>query len=431
MPPFRYILYFFALIPLVLPGQAAAEETVMTLPQVMDRAMQYNMDLQALSEQRGSHEAAKISAGLLPNPILQLDASTGALSGSPDERTISIGIFQEFNTAGKRRKRIAAAEERLASFDQTLADRGRLLAKEVKEAFYEIIMANKRRELAEQALALNNRLLEIAKERVAVGEAAELEAELAAVEVARAELRLLESGGSNRAVKARLLALAGLPAGTEATFAGEFPQPPAGLDPTTLKAYALQERSNLKALAADERRASATVTVAEAERVPNITGGLSIALDQGSDKTGFGEEKETDVLLGVSLSVPLPLFNRNQGAIGEARAVKSSAAKGLAAARRDVEREVEEAWARYETASKTASAYSSRILPKLQENIRLIQEAYGVGELGITAVIEEQKKFYDIHDQALAAQYNRQLSLIALEAAIGGDIPLPDIGGNK
>ncbi|MCM2357166.1 MAG: TolC family protein, partial [Geobacteraceae bacterium] len=75
--------------------------------------------------------------------------------------------------------------------------------------------------------------------------------------------------------------------------------------------------------------------------------------------------------------------------------------------------------------------YAKNIIPQLEENLALVQEAYRLGEVGILTVIEEQKKFFEVNDGYLTALYNRQTALAKLEAAVGADISLEISGGEK
>jgi cobalt-zinc-cadmium efflux system outer membrane protein len=67
----------------------------------------------------------------------------------------------------------------------------------------------------------------------------------------------------------------------------------------------------------------------------------------------------------------------------------------------------------------------------LEENLKLIQEAYRLGEVGILNVIEEQKKFFEVNDGYLAALYNSQSALAKLESAVGADFNKEFAGGAK
>jgi len=141
-------------------------------------------------------------------------------------------------------------------------------------------------------------------------------------------------------------------------------------------------------------------------------------------------ERNTDYLIGFKLSVPIPYFDQNQAGIREAQARKSSAEIRRAFVRQSIEREVEAAHARLASAEKALNIYAKEIIPQLTENLKLVQEAYRLGEIGILAVIEEQKKFIDVNDGYLTALYSWNTAVAKLEAAVGVELKKVD-GGNK
>jgi cobalt-zinc-cadmium efflux system outer membrane protein len=61
-------------------------------------------------------------------------------------------------------------------------------------------------------------------------------------------------------------------------------------------------------------------------------------------------------------------------------------------------------------------------MPQLEENLNLTQEAYRLGEVGILAVIQEQKKFFEVSDGYLTALHGRQKAFARLEAAVATEL---------
>lgn len=424
---------------LLVPGIAVllsstlvrADEPSLSLPKVIEYSLQNNGELKALREEKGIREAGKIKAGLFPNPVLEMDGTTGKLSGSPAENSLSIGVSQEFLTMGKRGKRLKVAEKEIEGFDRQIDNSGRLLAEEVKTTFFDFLLAQKRVELAERSIALNTQLLDVTKQRLEAGDIPELEVNLARVEVARSEGRKIEAERELYPAKARLLALMGFPPNEEARFSGSLEGKPLLKSLEELKGVALARRPDLKALEAERARSDAEIDLARAERIPNVTAGLGYQRENTAIDVAGSEVKDRDNLIGVKLSIPIPLFDRNQAGIREAQARKGSAENRHAFVRLTAEREVEAAYARLATAEKSLTIYAKNIIPQLEENLKMVQEAYRLGEVGILTVIEEQKKFFEVNDGYLAALYNRQTALARLEAAVGADMSLETSGGEK
>ena len=398
---------------------ASAADKNFSVQQAVEYSLQNNGDLKALREEKGVREAGKIRADLYPNPVLEMDGTTGEFSGSPSENRISVGISQEFLTMGKRGKRLRVAEKELEGFDRQFDNSGRLLVEEVKATFYDLLLAEKKVELAERSIALNNQLLEVTKQRLEAGDIPELEVNLARVEVARSEGRKVDAERELYPAKARLLALMGLSPDQGAGFSGSLEVKPFTRSLLELKELALAKRPDVRALEVETAKGDAEIALARAGRIPNITAGLGYQRENTAIEVGGNDVKDRDNLIGLKLSIPIPLFDRNQAGIREAQARKGSAKNRYIFARTVVEREVEAAYARLTTTEKSLSIYAKDIIPQLEENLKLVQEAYRLGEVGILTVIEEQKKFFEVNDGYLTALYNRQTALVKLEAAVG------------
>lgn len=399
-----------------------AAEKNFTLQQAVEFSLQNNGELKALREEKGVREGGRIKAGLYPNPVLEMDGTTGKLSGSPSENSLSVGISQEFLTMGKRGKRLAVAEKEIESFDRQVDNSGRLLAEEVKTTFYDLLLAGKRVELAERSIALNSQLLEVTKQRLEAGDIPELEVNLARVEAARSEGKKVEAERELYPAKARLLALIGLSPDEGASFSGSLEGKPFTKSLGELKGLALAKRPDIRALEAEKAKGDAEIALAKAEAIPDVTAGLGYQRENTSIDVAREEVKDRDNLIGLKVSFPIPLFDRNQAGTREAHARKGSAENRYLFARKLVEREVEGAYARLTTAEKSLTIYAKEIIPQLEENLKLVQEAYRIGEVGILTVIEEQKKFFDVHDGYLTALHNRQTALVKLEAAVGTEL---------
>lgn len=421
---------------LILPGilciltsaPAFAETQKMALPQVVEFSLQNNGELTSFREEKGIPDAGKIRAELLPNPTFDFEGSTGALTGSSAENSLSIGVSQEFFLAGKRDKRLAVAEVELDIYHWQLADRERILRDEIKTAFNAVILAEQRILLADRAITLNRQLLAVTKDRLAAGDIPELEMNLVKVEVARSEGAKIDVEKALNQNQAKLWTLMGLSLGEYPEIVGSLePVPSMTKNLTELKQLAQGKRPDIKVLEAERSRGESDCILAQAESIPNITAGLSLKRDTTAMEIGGIEGKDTAYSIGFKLSIPIPVFDKNQAGVQEARARRSSTESRLTAATRNAEREIETAYASLQNADKVLSLYKDTIILQLEENLQLTQEAYRLGEIDILAVIQEQKKFFEINDSYLTALHDRQAALVKLETAVATEL----IGGGQ
>jgi outer membrane protein, heavy metal efflux system len=407
-----------------LPARLASAQPY-ALDQAIEYSLQYNGGVKSLAEEKGIRDAAVAGATVLANPVLEI---SGESAGACDDNSVSIGISQDLPLAGKREKRLEKARRESEHYQWQLTDRKRTLHRQVAEAFYDVLLARQRLQLADRRVALSRQLLDVTKDRLNSGDIPELEMNLVKVELARSQGARLEAGEKLETLQTALATVMGMPYGEGPAVTGSLENGAVlNKDLAALKQLAREARPDLKSLEAETRLEDAAVTLAKAEAVPDLTAGLWLKREKTSIDVGGLDGKETSYLVGVKLSMPIPLFNRNETAVRQGAARRSSAETRLLATRNAVDWEVESAYASLTNAEKVISLYRMEIVPQLQENLDLTQEAYRLGEVGILAIIEEQKKFFEVSDSYLMALHERQTAFVKLETAVGSSLT----GGGK
>lgn len=417
------LLLVAGIVAVLSPVPARGEEHGLSLQKVIEYSLQHNGGLKSFREERGIVDAAKVKAGLFLNPTLDIEAGTGALTGSKAESTLSVGISQEFLLGGKRGKRLAVAERELDLYRYQLLDKERLIREEVGTLFHELMLAEQRLALADRSIALNRKLLEVSRARLAAGDIPELEMNLVKVELARSEASRSDVAKTVQQCQDKLSALTALPAGTKYAISNSVPATSApGKSLGDLKQLALLQRPDLKALEAERGRGQAVVSLARAEGVPNLTVGLALWRDTRLIKIGGMEESDKACTVGMRLSMPIPVFDHNQAGVQDAHARLKSAESRLSAAIRSVEREVETAYSASLSSKTILSLYKTDIIPQLEENLSLTGEAWRLGEVGIQTVIQEQKKFFEVSENYLMAINSYHAALAKLDSAVATEL---------
>ena len=96
----------FALLSMVLVSLPAPAETIpRSINEIVALALKHSAELTALENEAAAKQSLAVQAGTLSNPTLELQGVTGSLTGSPEERSVSIGVNQEFSLNGKLRLR--------------------------------------------------------------------------------------------------------------------------------------------------------------------------------------------------------------------------------------------------------------------------------------------------------------------------------------
>ena len=404
-------IVFAALVGAVFP---AAAQTL-TLDMAWRIAEQANPALRSAQANRFAAEGqlAEGDALLRNNPTIALDPSRRAVPqvGGPDQRFSEwrAGLSQTFEIAGQQGLRKDAAQKDIATLDFSLKELVLQIRAEVEERFVRVLALQRRALLERENLALVESAALAMGRRVAAGEASRLEGNLAAVEAERTrnQLGLLqESLTSARAELALLLQLAPerLPEVEGEIRRGTSYSREALLDSAT-------KRPQLAALERREMAARSRLELERASVYPDVTLGVNAA------REGTYDLRER--VVGLFVSVPLPLFRRNQAGIGKAMTDLSQVEVERQAAMRDARATVLAQWTRVEQLRERTARLRASVLPPLEENLRLSQSAFRAGEIGLTELLLVNRQVLDGRRDTLEAESELRLAQIALERAAG------------
>ncbi len=398
-----------------LPAMAAPVPR--SINELSDLAMKHSAELSAYEKEQVAKEALAVQAGTISNPTLELQGATGSMSGSPEEHSFAIGINQEFPLNGTLRLRHEAGQHEAEAARQQRNDAARLLRQEIITLAMDFQLATKRRELALEFVKLNRDLVTIAEERFKAGDIPELDLNLAKVELIRADSSLLQSESELAPLRIKISTLTGLAEHDIVLADTAVHKPIQPLDELTKQAFAT--RPDMRALSHEQEKSDTEVRLAEAEALPSLTAGVFAQWQRGTTEVGGMSSVNSDTQLGIKLSMPIPLFDRNQGGKAAAVARQGASSSRKLALQRTISAEVAGAVSRLTSSEKILAMYEQGILPQLAENLKLSREAYQIGEIGLLSVIDEQKKYFEVHDNYLAAQHSRRMALLTLETVVG------------
>ena len=137
----------------------------------------------------------------------------------------------------------------------------------------------------------------------------------------------------------------------------------------------------------------------------------AIAKEYGRGTNGFEQ--------GPGLQIELPVFNRNQGGISRAEAEIERAAKQLIAARQRIVAEVREAYIQLAQAREAQQIWRTRVLPPLEQNIRLAEVSYRAGDVAYLFVLETARRYSDERLREAEFQAATGRALAQLERSVG------------
>ncbi|MCZ6679016.1 MAG: TolC family protein [Candidatus Poribacteria bacterium] len=396
----------------IVQAQALAQMTEITLEQAIQTALAENLELKAAHQKINVAQARLDGIALLGNPELE----TEVLPGEEGER--SVELTKEFQLGGQRghRKRMALAG--IEKVNTEIADAQRLLIKEVKGAFYELLLTQEKIKLAKSIVQLNEQILDIAEVQFEVGEVPITEVNLAKIELQSAIREQTELENERELAQLELNGLMGTPMESPHLAKGELKYQPLRLNLDVLKTYALANRADLKALQMEGQMTQSELALAKAENTPD----LGIAL--------ITRREAGETLFGGKISIPLPFFDRNRVEIGATKAQQQVNRAEVSNQERQITREVVGAYLAVNAAQKVLAFYEGGILDLLDENLELIRTAYELGEAELLEVVLTQNEFIETRFAYLDALAAYTKALVELEAAAGeslDNIPLAHV----
>lgn len=391
-----------------LAGSASALEAPLTLPAAIDRALAANPGLRAASSEALAQEGAIRQAGALPNPELELLRE----GRERNNRTTTAQLGIPFELGGKRAARVGAArQERALALAALDALRAQVRADTVA-AYYEVVAAGERQRLSQELVALAERATQAAVRRADTGKASPLEATRAKVAQSALQIEAIQATRELAAARIRLAALWGGDPSTLALAQTGTIDPPAVPPLAELEAR-LASAPDLRRAVAGVAHRSALVRVEESRRVPDVT--LIVGAQRESSNERPGEERRA--VLGVS--VPLPLFNRNSGAVLESLRRVDKARDELDAERVRLHAALSQAHGNLAAASEEAALVESEVLPGAEQAYAAANRGYELGKFGLIDVLDAQRTLVQSRHQYLKAVAESYRALADIERLVG------------
>ena len=295
------------------PGLAQAPAqpaTRLSLAQARETAFARSPSLRVARAAVAGVRAALTTSGTYPfNPVLE---GTLARRTAPDGTGTDRGLAlsQEIELGGQVGKRLAAGRADLAAAEKTLLHAARLLAGQVENSYAEAVKGRELLKIDTVDVELAQTHRQHARKRLEAGAGTQIEDNLAQATLGRAERRLRSSEAAYMEARSILaeaigLGMVVLPEPTE-SFPDLPPEPP---PLSVLLAAAIENRADIQAFEEAKAAAQARVRLARSEALPNLVLGGFYDREGGGDK-----------IVGVSVGIGIPIFNRNQGGIAARQA---------------------------------------------------------------------------------------------------------------
>ncbi len=381
-------------------GQQAVK---LTLEEVLRLANQNNLDLAAARAKRAAALAGIAIAKERPNPTV----SVGASRDLPHENVL---LDQPFELGLKRAKRIEVARGESALNVIEIDILARQVRHKTRDAFYRVLLSRAQSDQAADALKLAQRLQQIAHDRFAVGDVAQLEVLQADLEVARADVDYKVLLQEQRTARSELATLLNQPEASLPELEGTIADLPPALEQNALVEKAHSSSPEIQRTTQERTIEASRLSLLKWQRVPNLDIQAGVDLNSPPDFQVGGRGQ---------VGITLPIFSRNQGEIAQSNANLKVLDLSLQAARRNVEGAVEAAYLDVAAKRTQVELYRDNLVPATLKLEAMAEESYQAGKSNVLNVIDAQRRTSDIKRAYLDSLFNFQSAFASLEEIVG------------
>jgi len=402
----------------------AAKDTVNAFETLLDEVLENNPELKFYEAEVLAAKGLRKTAGLWNNPEVSGSIGRKRVISSSDEGETStakgsaseIVVTQSIEWPGRIRLRKAIADRDIELAELGLEQFRGLLKARVKTAAYVLSAAQEKAGATQEVAEHFRALREVLIQRDQAGLTPLLETRV---------IEALELNMQRKASQALLAAkaalfdlnqLRGAAPGDELTLTRmNLTFRPIEIDKNELVKLAGANDFQVRLRAIELERQGYRVRLAKNERFPDITAGPAIAQERAGDR---------ERIIGAAISLPFPLWDRNQGNIATAKAQHSQAEASFDVAERDAERRVVEAIATYETKLKEMANWRPDSIKHFKQAAELADRHYRLGAVPVSTYIELQSQYLDTIEGLQDTKKEALETATQLELMTGADLSL-------
>lgn len=393
---------------LALPLAAWAQS-----PLTEDEAVRLGLTRADLADlERGALLAAEAdvrAAGLYPNPTLSY--SRERMDGAPESVEQAWMLEQAFDLSGRRRLHREAASRRVAAVSAGNTSRQLELAAEIRRSFHAVLFRQATIRATEAWVERFARVEAMVEKHARAGEASGYDRRRLARERQTAEARLATERAELERESARLAALTG--AARTPSLQGELLPPP--LPAAEAARDRLDRHPVLQVLARRAEAADLDGRAARRGAIPEVTVGV------GPKQVESGDVKDDG--LALSVSVPLPVFDRQQAGRQRAAAEAQQARAEYRLARARAEGDLLGLHRQAGVLRATAADYRSHALAATPDLLRIAETAYQGGESSLLELLDAYRGALETETTALELEWRAREARIEYDLLTGSVTP--------
>ena len=402
------LFLFFGLL-----TNSASSNPQYNLQDLIDIAKRENPILDVLKAKEDAARSSVVTAESYLNPEIEVGTGPSRFrtpnSSTNQRRNYGVNISQPLEFPNVRGAKKAVAESRV-NYASSVTEATMInLSLQIKKAFYDVLQNEAVLKIAEGDRDALKNIREKVALRVEVGEAPRYELIKADTELIAAQrdadaalLRISESKFYLRGLVSKSLT-------DSFGLLGSLPPSDINLNADFLR-NEISKSPKLKQIKASADVAENRLRLEEKLINPGLT--LNAGVDQDPDITSYR----------FGISIPIPIWNRRQGQIGEAAAGYRELQAQYTDQELALRRDIESAFQRYLIAQQQVKTFESGLLEQAESVLKVAESAYRYGERGILEYLDAQRTFRLVRKDYLASKYDYVVAILEIEQLLGMDI---------
>ena len=294
-----------------------------------------------------------------------------------------------------------------------MRDVARRLIGNAKAEAVKVLAAQQQRALLDKQESVANELATFVAGVAAKAEGSMLDASQAALDAAQLQLALQRLQTEEVSAIHALKPLLGWPANRALLVAGNI----AELKPPSSSTIAVpQLRPDFQAAKLAAKAAARELDLEKSKRWEDFEAGVFLDAERTEDAP---DGLENEAALGVRLTIPLPWWNKNEGAIDEKRAKHRRLEKEALAMAQAIENEAATALAMMRQHDQLITLTTQQLLPQARKHVADLETAYKQGQGNLPSVLRARHQQLELEASYLDALRDYHLARIRYETAIG------------
>lgn len=399
----------FGMLCAFLSNAASAEQPdslkYLTLQRALSLAIEANPEIAVSLREREAVEGVKTQAAVRPNPSI----STSIQDTRSENRQTFLQLNQEIELGNKRQVRMDAADALYSKANLELELKKAEVHANTVAAFYEVLVAQEKLNLTKSSVDIADAVLNASAKRVQAGKSSPVEETKSKIAATTARIEHSQANAQLMSARQKLIALWGnVPSTFEAAegnvaFIAEL----ASLTDLTAR---LEQAPAIQLAKSEISSRSALTKIEQSKATPNIT--LSAGMVNNQELGGINQ-----ALLG--LSMPIPIFDRNQGNLQEAVSREYKAQDELALLQNQLQTQLTMHYEQLLVTKFMAKSYETEILPGAQSAFDAATKGFQAGKFNFLDVLDAQRTLFQAKTQYIQALLSAHQAVAEIERILG------------